>query len=270
MLIDLHVQTRASTPGAPAPEKTIETAVGRGLGGIAFVDVRSSRDAKQLLALGEDAGLPVFIGVEIPTTRGRFLCFAPEIDPFMSREEWRQLMAVDLLPTYESVFRLFDGVGGAVLAAQPFERADSARLGDNLVFCDGLHGVEVFTAHSTYIERSLAVESAVKIGLPGVGGSRLASASEVGTAATLFATQPTTQEELVAALRAGDFWAAQVGGSNERPPRRSRPPRSEGDRDRGGRSDGDRKGGRGGRDRDRDRKGGRGGRGGDGRRRTRR
>ncbi len=247
MLIDLHARTKVSAPNAPAPTKAIRAAKEAGLDGIAFVDRMHSTQARDLVALGTSEGFPVFIGVEIVATTGQFLCFAPEVEPFLFREEWRQLMPVGQSPTYQALFDLFDSIGGAVLASQPYFRGDGHRLGDNLVFCDGIHGVEVTTPNHTKIDMVLAVEAAVKIGLPTVGGSGLTEdLSEIGRAATLFTGEIGTQAELVEALRAGDFWAVELNrkGAKPRPrpaqaERRNdrRPPRSD---SRSGRGGGDR------------------------------
>lgn len=237
MLIDLHARTKVSAPNAPTPKKAIRAAKESGLDGIAFVDRMHSTQARDLLALGVSEEFPVFVGVEIVATTGQFLCFAPEVEPFLFREEWRQLMPVGQAPTYQALFQLFDSIGGAVLASQPYFRGDGHRLGDNLVFCDGLHGVEVTTPNHTQIDMILAVEAAVKIGLATVGGSGLTEdLSEIGRAATLFTGEISTQAELVAALRAGDFWAVELNrkGAKPRPKptgeaRRNdrRPPRSD-------------------------------------------
>ena len=223
MLIDLHARTKASIPAVPDPEKVISAAREAGLDGVAFVDRLHSANAASLADLGKEADFPVFVGVEIPTTIGRFLCFAPEVDPFFTREEWRQLMAVELTPTYPALIKLFDGIGGAVIAAQPYVRDRGTRLGDNLVLCDGLHGVEVVTGSTSRIDRALAVEAAVRAGLPTMAGSGLTrSLSEVGRAATLFARSVVTQKDLVEALRGGDCWSVELG-KREDAGRRARP-----------------------------------------------
>ena len=223
MLIDLHARTKASVPAVPDPEKVISAAQAAGLDGVAFVDRLHSAGANKLIELGKEADFPVFVGVEIPTTMGRFLCFTPEVDPFLSREEWRQLMAVEFTPTYTALSKLFEGLGGAILAAQPYAREKGMRLGDSLVLCDGLHGVEVTTANTSLIDRALAIEAAVKIGLPTTAGSELTrTSSEVGRAATLFTNRIVTQRDLVDALRGGDFWGVELGKRGDTA-RRARP-----------------------------------------------
>jgi len=236
MLIDLHACSNATNPSGPDPARVIRAAKEAGLDGIAFVEEMSSRNAKAVFAAGAEADFPVFVGVELPTTTGRFLCFAPDPDPFLSREEWRQLMAGGIAPNYKSLFELFESVGGAVIASQPYTRGKGSRLGDSITFCDGLHGVEVTTSGTSRIDRVLAVEAAVKLGLPTTAGSaRCQRPSDIGRSVTLFATGVTDQASLVAALRAGDFWAV-AEDTGERPQRRGR------GRDSEGRGDGRREG----------------------------
>jgi hypothetical protein len=265
MLVDLHAQSMRVGGRGADPAKVIEAARKVGLDGVAFVERLQSSQAGELLAAGKAADFPVFVGVEIPAALGRFLCFAPEVDPFFTREEWRQLMALPMAPTAARIVQLFDELGGAVLASQPYERENGARLGDSLVFCDGLAGVEALTPAHSRVECMLAVELGIKMGLPLVGGS---AGQEIGRFATLFSSELRTQAELVSALRSGNFWAVQLGDAEARragPSGRSRRRTSSGGgeetgggprgsrRRQGGRG---RPGGGGG--------GGRGGRGGDG------
>lgn len=214
MLVDLHAQTVKAGARGSDPAKVIEAARGVGLDGVAFVDRLHSSHAAEVLAAGKAADFPVFVGVEIPAALGRFLCFAPEVDPFYTREEWRQLMALPMAPTAARIAQLFDDLGGAVVVAQPYERENGIRLGDSLVFCDGLAGVEALTPVHSRVDCLLAVEAGIKMGLPLAGGS--AGSHEVGRFATLFSGDLATQADLVEALRAGNFWAVQLGETQAR------------------------------------------------------
>lgn len=231
MLIDLHGRTLEATPGGQQPQTVIEAAKKAGLDGVAFVDRLQSSNASALIEAGKAGDMPVFVGVEIPAQNGRFLCFAPQVDPFFTREEWRQLMAVSGNPTVERIVSLFDGIGGAVLAAQPFSRENGVRLGDTLVFYDGLSGVEVLTGGQNPLEATLGIEIGVRLGLPLAAGSRVGNRlDDVGEVATVFSETITDQAELCQALRGGDFWAARLRGKPPRPPRRPSPGRHSGDR----------------------------------------
>jgi hypothetical protein len=217
MLIDLHARTRATVPGGHEARKIISAARRAGLDGVAFVDRLHSSHARELTAVGEEENFPVFIGVEIPALTGRFLCFGPEVDPFFQREEWRQLMAISVNPTVKRVIDLFENIGGAVVAAQPYAREDGTRLGDKLVLYDRLSGVEVFSPQCRHIERVLAMEAGVKMGLPLAAGSETGrSLGDVGQAATLFSSRIQTQREFVEALRSGEFWAVDLTDQSPR------------------------------------------------------
>jgi hypothetical protein len=261
MLVDLHAQSLRTGARGSDPAKVIEAARAAGLDGVAFVERLHSSQTGEVVAAGKAADFPVFVGVEIPAALGRFLCFAPELDPFFTREEWRQLMALPMAPTVARIVQLFDDLGGAVLAAQPYERDNGARLGDSLVFCEGLAGVEALTPMHSRIDCLLAVELGVKMGLPLAGSS--AGSSEMGRFATLFSTELRTQADLVAALRSGNFWGVQLGEVSARrgaPPRSRRRTQSSGGDDKGGGPRGSRR-----RQRSRGRPGGGGGGGGGGR-----
>lgn len=271
MLIDLHARSDASIPGAASARRVLEVAKERRLGGVAFVESLVSSHARAIRAASEAVGIPAFVGVEIPTTIGRFLCFAPQVEPFIHREEWRQCMAGGLAPTYEALFRLFDGVGGAVIASQPYLRDGGTRLGDRVTICEGLHGLELTNAQASPADAKMAAEISVKAGIPSVAGSCASRGlRDIGCYATLFADAVTTQEDLCAALRGGNFWAVTLGEavrtSADRPRREEGEGERSGDRGerggrRGGRGDrgergdrgdrGDRRGASGGRGRDR-------------------
>lgn len=240
MLIDLHARTRATVPGGHEARKIISAARRAGLDGVAFVDRLHTNHARELTAAGEEEDFPVFIGVEIPALTGRFLCFAPEVDPFFQREEWRQLMAISVNPTVQRVIDLFENVGGAVLAAQPYVRQNGTRLGDKLVLYDRLSGVEVFSPQCRPIERVLAIEAGVKMGLPLAAGSETGrSLGDVGQAATLFSSRVQTQREFVEALRSGEFWAVDL--TDQTPGSRRGGGKRSGSRDKSRSSDGRRR-----------------------------
>ncbi|MEZ4462270.1 MAG: hypothetical protein R3E66_21615 [bacterium] len=105
------------------------------------------------------------------------------------------------------------------------------------------------------MQADFAVEAASAMGLPTVGGTALGnSLADIGRFATLFTSEISTQQQLVDAVRAGEFYAVAIGTTpirtSERPERRessnSRPPREDrGRRIGGGRRD-DRRGGGGG------------------------
>jgi predicted metal-dependent phosphoesterase TrpH len=241
MIVDLHVKAHELMERGHTPEAIIQAAVQAGLDGIGVVDRLQSGALNSLIAQSEERGICVFAGVEIPTLRGSFLCYPPEIDPFLLRQEWRQVTGFGVLPTYGMVSELFSDLGGVIIAPQPFDRDEKgARLGDSVVLIKGLSAIQSATVKSSTLNRNLAVELAMGLGIPTVGGSgHIGRLEDIGKAATLFERDFTQQSEFVSALQLGQFWAIESRHSSEarrdrghhdsRQRRSSRGPGKEGD-----------------------------------------
>lgn len=274
MLIDMHVHSH-HTPGVEASARqTLEAARAAGLEGVCFTDRHSTRNAVELIRLGAEVGVEVFVGLEIATDHGVLLGIAPSIDEFYLEEQWRALMGSGT-PRAQQVIDVFNQIGGAVIAAYPYDLDIPWGSGDRIFELKGLSAVESFVPRLTGMRNALAVEAARAFGVGCTGGSDRADG--LGQAATLFTGRIDSQAALVAGLRQG-CWAvaygveivdpvgsADDGGGRERDDRRERGDRGDrGDRERRGGDRNGRGGDRGGRGGDRGGRGGdRGGRGGD-------
>jgi predicted metal-dependent phosphoesterase TrpH len=253
MLIDLHVYTAASG-GRPLREAIAE-AKRAGLDAICVVDRGASADTARAVLAGETDGFPVFVGVEIETRAGDVVAIVPNLDPFLSREEWKRLTALDR-PTYTETQELVAAEGGVVVLSHPYDRSKTTAPRDKMFAMRGLSAVQIANDGAEFRGNKLAVEAVTAAGLPAVAGSaRRGRSGGDANWYTLFARPVTSQAELVEAIKGGDFWPVEVGGRAEAPRREGPPsgPRPEGRRD--DRRD-DRRGppgGGGGRDRDRGR-----------------
>ena len=261
MLIDLHVHSKATAGCDLDPGKVLAKAEQLGLDAVAFTDLNSLSAANELLAVGQGKGVKVFVGVELATDHGHYLAFFPEPT---NVPEPAQLFGDSSKgwPARE-VLEKVASLGGVAIAAHPYDR-DVERPSGDYIFTlkDRLVGIEGLNGQRKPGVNDLAVEASEHMALPCTGGSGAKGmVDEVGKAATWFKDDVTTHAELVAALKAGQFFPVGAG----RPPALSelaRAPKNTGERfdrgdrgDRGGR-DRDRRGGRGG---GRDRRGGRGG-----------
>jgi hypothetical protein len=75
-----------------------------------------------------------------------------------------------------------------------------------------LSAIEVFNPKVRLGANEAAIEAALHLKLPGVGGSDArGSLDELGYAATLFKKPVASQADLVAALNEGAFYAVQMG-----------------------------------------------------------
>jgi len=211
VIIDLHTHTQEYSSCSYLPmEKLIQQAMAVGLDGVAVTDHSRIGGAEEAQVLGAKHGFPVFRGVEVHTTLGDILVFGLYRD-FPSEVDGRRLL------------RMVEEAGGGAIAAHPF-RGGSYSLGEALrmagVPIQGaldwrpelrrLAAVEVLNHHGDGGEASRARRLARALGLPAVGGSDAHFAEELGSVATLFRDDIRTDEELVAALRAGRCSAARL------------------------------------------------------------
>ena len=164
-----------------------------------------------------------------------------------------QLFGTPPWPVRE-VLRRVNELGGAVVAAHPYDKTVDRPSGDAIFTLDGLSAVEGLNAERKGPANDLAMEAADHMNLPCTGASGAkASLDEIGKAATLFKDPVRSERDVVTQLRAGSVFCVAIGVS----PR----PREELAERRGGSSRGGERGDRGGRGERGDRRG-RGDRGG--------
>lgn len=214
MLIDLHVYTAPS--GGPSAERAVSTAREQGLDAIAIVDRNASAETARAVLDEKFGDFPVFVGVELATTAGDVLVFVPDLDPFYTREEWRELEVLGL-PDLSDVADLVERHKGVMLSAHPYDR-DRARSPRDRVFAlPELAGMEVWTSTSDRVANHIALEAGARAQVGAFAGS--ASVSERGVPqpwVTLFAAEPETQVDLIDALEGGDFWPVEIAESRTR------------------------------------------------------
>ena len=229
MLIDLHVHSHLSKGCELDPRAVLERAATHGLDGVAFTETNTQDGCDELFDLGRKSPVKVFVGLELNTDQGQYLCFfpkpeqAPEPVQMWGSNREKPWSAAECLPKVKSL-------GAAIVAARPYDRElphaplDYIRsLG--LLLC----AVEGYNARVKPAANEQAVETADYLSLPCTGGSDArASLDEVGFGATFFKKPVQTQEQLVAALQEGQFWPVMAGEL----PQMSRP--SESSASRGG------------------------------------
>ncbi len=258
MLIDLHVHSR-HTPGCPlSPLDAVRRAREAGLDGLVFTDMNSMDGLAEIREAARTEGFLALCGAEIATDRGHYLAYFPDPEKVPALP---QIFGTPPWPVQEVIAKV-TSMGGAVVAAHPYDRSIERPGGDVLFSLDGISAVEGLDARRKPAANDLAVEAADHMGLPCVGGSGAReSLGEIGKAATLFRDLVRTEADLVAQLKSGTVFSVAIGVTPG--PAETRAPRGPGDRrgerggDRGGRRDGGR-GGRGGRDDGRGRRDSRG------------
>jgi predicted metal-dependent phosphoesterase TrpH len=208
MLIDLHVQTTRTPGGTLRPLDVLVRARELGLDGVAFTDLDTLAALPEVRAAAAQTGLVALVGLCLSTAQGSFLCFfdAPErlADP-------AALFGPAPRPAVSALARAVT-LGGAVVAAHPYDRTLAPACADAVFTLDGLAALEGLHGRSLHGANDLAVEAADHLGLPCVGGSgALSSLDQLGTAATLLREPVTDEAGLVRQLRAGTCWAAAIG-----------------------------------------------------------
>ena len=201
MKIDLHVHTSvSSTCSFMTPEGAIRRAVEIGLDAICVTEHDEIAGAEVAGKLGRKLGFPVFKGIEIYTEFGDMLVYGLYRDP----PGWRTPFA-ELVEACRRV--------GAVIAP-----AHSCRVTDELERIHGpeqadwlLKNVDAIETHNggcTPGGNQAARDLARRYHLPGIGGSDAHYEFQIGRCFTEFHDDISTDEELVAALRSGDYHGA--------------------------------------------------------------
>jgi predicted metal-dependent phosphoesterase TrpH len=212
MLIDLHAHSYLSKGCDLNPAKVLERAEQFGLDGVAFTETNTQDGCDELFELAPRTRLKIFVGLELETDRGQYLCFFPDPEAVpepvqlwgSNREQpWK---AEECLPRVKAM-------GGAIIAARPYDKTFPGSPADQILQQTWLSGVEAFNPLVRAQANELALEAAEKLGLPGTAGSDArASLDEVGMGATFFAEPVRTQAELVERLLSGrGFWPVAVG-----------------------------------------------------------
>jgi predicted metal-dependent phosphoesterase TrpH len=208
MLIDLHVHTRRTPGGVLRPLEVLSRARALGLDGVAFTDLDTLDALPEVRAAASETGVLGLVGLTLATDHGRYLCFFAAPERLASLAELFGGVPRSASATLARVASL----GGAAVAAHPYDKALAPASADALFTLDGLAAIEGLHGRSRSGANDLAVEAADHLGLPCVGGSgALGSLEEFGTAATLFREPVADEAGLVAQLKAGACWAAALG-----------------------------------------------------------
>jgi len=211
MLIDLHVHSYLSRDCTLDPRALLQRADTFGLDGIAFTETNTQDGCDELFDLQRTTKVRIFVGLELATDKGQYLCFFP--DPMKAPEPvqlWgsnreKPWKADECLPKLK-------GMGAAIIAARPYDRDFPNPAGDAVKSLTLLSGIEVYNPKVRSGANEQALEAAMAMKLPGVAGSDTrGSVDELGTAATAFKTKVETQAQLVQAILGGAMHAVQMG-----------------------------------------------------------
>ncbi|BDG07135.1 PHP-associated domain-containing protein [Anaeromyxobacter paludicola] len=236
MLIDLHVHSRHTQGCALEVRDVLRRAREEGLDGVVFTDLNGLEALPEARAAAKEEGVLGLVGAELVTDHGHYLCYFPEPEKVPAPA---QLFGTPPWPVREVLARV-TALGGAVVAAHPYDKTIDRPCGDFIFTLDGLAAVEGLHARKRGPANDLAIEAADHLNLPCVAGSgALGSLDELGKAATLFRRPVASEADLVAQLKAGTVHCVAIGVTPQPAEAARRGPRRD---ERGGR--GDRRGGR--------------------------
>jgi len=248
MLIDLHVHSNHTRGCSASVAELVRRAREVGLDGVVITDLNTLEALPEVRAAAAAEKFLALCGLEVATDRGHYLCFFP--DPAKVPAP-AQLFGSATPWSVREVLSKVREVGGAVVAAHPYDKTVERPSGDVIFTLDGLSAVEGLNARRRGAANDLALEAADHMSLPCTGASGAHELAEIGKAATLFRDPVASEADVVAQLRAGTVFSVAIGVSSS-PPREGgeRRERREGrhDRDRshdrGGHGRGGRRGGR--------------------------
>ena len=178
---------------------------------MAFTETNTQDGCDELFDLGAKSKLRIFVGLELVTDRGQYLCFfpkpeqAPEPVQLWGSNREKPWSAAECLPKVISL-------GAVIVAARPYDRDFPTPALD-----------QVLSSRVLSRGRGLQRPGAPAGQRPGRRGGREARASlrgrqrrrgsldEVGRGATFFRDPLQSQADLLAALRGKAYWPVMVG-----------------------------------------------------------
>ncbi|PKM79201.1 MAG: histidinol-phosphatase [Firmicutes bacterium HGW-Firmicutes-13] len=194
MNIDMHVHTKVSSPCSSIDiYEMIEYARHIGLDAVCVTDHDTLYGAEIAQKIGKEKGFPVFRGIEVNTYEGDFLVFG------LKKDINRTVSARELL-------RIVTLEGGAAVVAHPYRQFERA-LGNKIYSLSGYDAVEVKNGNTPVRYNKLAQMAAADLNMPGIGGSDAHQVEEIGRCYTKFTADITTEQELIKAIKSGNYEA---------------------------------------------------------------
>lgn len=200
MVVDLHIHTNlGSICSQLGPDELLEKARELGLDAVCVTDHHSHRGADKMIAYAEGSGFPVFRGVEIYTELGDMLVYGMKRDTRYH------------LTTFDELVEMAEMDGAAIIPAHPCRGWDPKHLekhGFPRQIADRIVAIETLNGGNKVRCNEWATRIAGELGLPGTGGSDAHAIWQVGKCVTVFENDIHSDEELLAELRAGNFYPA--------------------------------------------------------------
>lgn len=207
MLLDLHTHSIASDDGRAKVENYCQWIKSKELpiDGFVLTEHRQFDFEVDYSALADKHGLVILKGAEVETEYGHVLVFG------VNEGLYAEFDFADIKLPLASVLEAADKHGAVAAPCHPGRpRVGMFAHTDELGVPEGVRIVEIYNGGSRDNEDQIAIENAEKLGYLGIGGSDSHIVSHIGRCATRFPGEIRTEQELVDALRSGEFEAVNL------------------------------------------------------------
>ncbi|MBW2063148.1 MAG: PHP domain-containing protein [Deltaproteobacteria bacterium] len=197
--VDLHVHTVLGGDSSIEPEELAARSREVGLDAVCVTEHNSYSLSAPFKAISRRAGFPIFRGMEYNAAEGHLLIYGVKAGKGDLPPKFPMQKAVDWV--HER--------GGIAIPAHPFQKDILGRRpGERVLDLKGLMALEVMNGSASFEENRMAAEAAERLGINGIGGSDAHGLLVLGRAYTQFPDAVRTEEELVHALRKGEYAAS--------------------------------------------------------------
>lgn len=207
MLLDLHTHSIKSDDGRAKVENYCQWIKSKALpiDGFVLTEHRQFDFESDYSALAEKFGLLILKGAEVETEYGHVLVFGVN-DGLYGEFDFSNIK----LPLAQ-VLEMSEKHGAVACPCHPGRpRVGMFAHTDELGVPEGVKIVEIYNGGSRDNEDQIAIDNAEKLGYLGIGGSDSHIVSHIGRCATRFPRDIADEQDLVAALKSGEFEAVNL------------------------------------------------------------
>lgn len=204
MLLDLHTHSIKSDDGRAKVENYCQWIKAKNLqiDGFVLTEHRQFDDESDYSELADKFDLTILKGSEVETEYGHVLVFGVT-SALQSAFDFTSthLLIADVLEQS----RLHGAIAVPCHPGRP--RVGMFAHTDKLGVPEGVEIVEIYNGGSRDQEDQIAIDNATSLGYKGIGGSDSHIVSHIGRCGTQFESRINTMDDLVTALKSGDFKA---------------------------------------------------------------
>ncbi len=199
--IDMHVHTLLGGDSAIRPEEVVAQARRVGLDGVCITEHHSYDLSQPFVRIAQKQGFPIFRGLEYRAAEGHLLIYGVRA----GKGDFPPGLPMQTVMTW------VERRGGVGVPAHPYQPGMvGSALGDRVLQLKGLVALETLNGSLPPEMNRLAQTAALQLSVAGIGGSDAHGIQALGKAYTCFPAAFASEAELVACLRAGDYFPCQI------------------------------------------------------------